>query len=128
MSILRWVITRWMLVELALKLIDGHVVPSEFAALRNSAKLSDNDLFDALAKEIALKFSEGTWSLEDSDAAINHLFAFHMSDGSSKASTFFHSVFLAFDDGEHDHFCATGGRNPAELYTRPALARILGST
>ena len=113
--------------EHAAKLRTGALDAAAFKTLKLHTGLEESALFDALAKEIAERFSDGSWSFEDSDTAINNLHAFHMTNGTSPPPPFFHGVFLAFDDGEHDHGGRTKGADPVELYTKPAIARILGA-
>ena len=81
------------------------------------------ELFDEIAKYLALGFNSSELSYEFCDYVVTDLFG-PVNDTSGPKPQFFWDVYFAFDEGEYYH-----GNNrdedPVEVYTRPRIARII---
>jgi hypothetical protein len=85
--------------------------------------LSNGDLYDALALELALRFNSNTLDFGFCDQVINELHGVITWRNDHRPELFW-NIFLAFDAGEYYH---DGNRNidPVEAYTRPEIAQIV---
>ncbi len=103
--------------------LDRHLTETD--ALRWSAArgLSRRQLFDEIAKCLALGFYSSELSFEFCDAVVNDLAGPVTNTDGPKPERFW-DVYSAFDEGEYYH-----GNNrdedPVETYTRPMIDRIV---
>jgi len=110
---------------------DTKVVASEFEALCTAEGVTHLALFDALAKHIALGYSDSGWSFQQADAAMNNLWGLLISQvkgGGWEIPEYFYAVYEAFDAGEHRHSGDPDSINPEEQYTKPRIAALLDKT
>jgi hypothetical protein len=84
---------------------------------------SRSQVFEEIAKCLAVGFHTSELSFAFCDAVVNDLFGPY-TDTAKPKSELFWDVYLAFDEGEFYH-----GNNrdedPVETYTRPMIARIV---
>lgn len=112
--------------EFARSIVDAVVPNAEFEALCALRSVNVSALLDQLAGHIAHGYREGSWSFEDADGAMNHLWAFLCSRKDFEIPPYFYSVYEAFDAGEYYHSGDMHDVSPEERYTRPLIEKILG--
>jgi hypothetical protein len=104
--------------------LDRHLTEEDIQRWSTVSGWSRSQLFDEIAKSLALGFSTFELSFEFCDAVVNDLFG-PVTDTSGSRPELFWDVYSAFDKGEYYH-----GNNrdedPVETYTRPMIARIAG--
>ena len=101
------------------------------AAVRDLAGSIDRakEVYDAIGLETAERFLDGRMSFEDADWVANQLYSAMLADGVEYGfekyafAKLAFKIFEAFDAGEWHRHGEDG--DPAELYTRPFLQRIL---
>ncbi len=83
------------------------------------------DFYDELAVRLARGFDSTELSFEFCDAILNGIHDV-ITNADEERPALFWSVYLAFDEGEyyHNH---NRQEDPVETYTRPLIARIVGS-
>ena len=89
-------------------------------------RISPNELFNAVALEIARRFDSDHMGYEDADFAMNVLFSMMIenlsqSEDNSELAEPAYSIYDAFDGGEY----SVNDEDPVERYTKPAIKRIL---
>ncbi|MGA9985578.1 MAG: hypothetical protein WBP95_19050 [Acidobacteriaceae bacterium] len=85
-----------------------------------------SQLFDEIATYLAFGFNSSALSFEFCDAVVNDL-AGPVTNTSPPRPTVFWKVYSAFDEGEHYHG-DNRDEDPVEVYTRPAIARIVDAS
>ena len=103
--------------------LDRHLTEADVLRWSAVAGWSRSQVFEEIAKFLALGFNTSELSFKFCDAIVNDLFGPY-TDTSRPKSELFWDVYLAFDEGEYYH-----GNNrdedPVETYTRPMIARIV---
>jgi hypothetical protein len=84
---------------------------------------SRSQLFDGIAMRLASGFHRFELSFEFCDAVVNDLSG-PVSNTSGPTPSVFWQVYWAFDEGEYYHG-NDRDKDPAEIYTRPMIARVL---
>ncbi len=84
--------------------------------------LSRSQVFEEIARFLALGFNDSELSFSFCDAIVNDLFGPY-TDTAKPKSELFWEVYLAFDEGEYFHD-NNREEDPVEVYTRPMIARI----
>ena len=103
--------------------LDRHLTEQDVQRWSIVCGWSRSQLFDEIAKCLALGFNTSALSFEFCDMVVNDLFGL-VTSTSGPIPQLFWEVYLAFDEGEYYH-----GNNrdedPVEAYTRPMIARIV---
>ena len=101
----------------------------ELVALMAETGSSKEQLCDAVAAELALRFSEDSFSYNFCDDLANVMFGWLVSGFGDSTTTeipdFFFNVYLAFDEGEYRHPGDGEDVDPEVKYTRPLIAEIV---
>ncbi|NWK94477.1 hypothetical protein DM806_02035 [Sphingobium lactosutens] len=87
-------------------------------------RISDSELTEAMAIDVARRYSRHEVSYRPADWIMNNLFFALADDPKSGFSELFVDIFNAFDAGEYDR-SKDRSSEPSELYTRPSITRIL---
>ena len=103
--------------------LDRHMTEADVLRWSAARSLSRRQLFDEVAKWLALGFCSSELSFEFCDAVANDLASLVMNTDGPKPELFW-DVYSAFDEGEYYH---GNNRNedPVEIYTRPMIERIV---
>ena len=103
--------------------LDRHLTEADVLRWSTGSGLSRRQLFDGIAKCLALGFHSSELSFEFCDGVMNDLFGPVTNTDGPKPELFW-DVYSAFDEGEYYH-----GNNrdddPVETYTRPIIDRIV---
>jgi hypothetical protein len=103
--------------------LDRHLTEADVLRWCTIGGRSRSQVFEEIAKFLALGFYNSELSFGFCDAIVNDLFGSY-TDTAKPKSELFWDVYLAFDEGEYYH-----GNNrdedPVETYTRPMIARIV---
>jgi hypothetical protein len=103
--------------------LDRHLTEADVFRWSTESGWSRRQLFDEIAKSLALGFHTSELSFEFCDAVVNDLVG-PVTDTSGPKPEVFWDVYSAFDEGEYYH-----GNNrdedPVERYTRPMIDRIV---
>jgi hypothetical protein len=103
--------------------LDRHLTEADVLRWSAARGLSRRQLFDEIAKCLALGFYSSELSFEFCDAVVNDL-AGPVTNTDGPKPEFFWDVYSAFDEGEYYH-----GNNrdedPVETYTRPMIDRLV---
>ena len=98
----------------------------ELVALMAETGSSKERLWEAVAGELALGFSEDTLSYNFCDDLANLMFGWLDDDSNwPGVPDFFMRVYLAFDAGEYRHRGDAEDVDPEVKYTRPLIAEIV---
>ena len=102
--------------------LDRHLTEEDVLRWSTISGWCRRELFDEVAKRLAIGFHASELSFEFCDAVVNDLFG-PVSNTSGPKPEVFWDVYSAFDEGEYYH---GNNRNedPVETYTRPMIARI----
>ena len=99
--------------------LDRHLTEADVLRWSAAMGLSRRQLFDEIAKCLALGFYSSEFSFQFCDAVVNDLFGPVTNTAGPKPELFW-DVYSAFDEGEYYH-----GNNPdedpVETYTRPMI-------
>jgi hypothetical protein len=103
--------------------LERHLTEADVERWRNACGWSRSQLFDEIAKSLALGYNALELSFEFRDMVVNDL-AGPVTNTSGPKPQIFWEVYSAFDQGEYYH-----GNNrdedPVEVYTRPMIARVV---
>jgi hypothetical protein len=103
--------------------LDRHLTETDVERWTAISGWSRSQLFDGIAKYLALGFNSSELSFEFCDAVVNDLFG-PVTNTSRPRPQVFWDVYSAFDEGEYYH-----GNNrdedPVSVYARPMIARLL---
>jgi len=103
--------------------IDHHLTEADVLRWSTGTGWSRRQLFDQIAKGLALGFYTSKLSFEFCDAVVNDLFG-PVTNTSGPKPEIFWDVYSAFDEGEYYH-----GNNreeePVETYTRPYIDQLV---
>jgi hypothetical protein len=103
--------------------LDRHLTEADVLRWSSEVGCSQYQLFDEIAKSLALGFNTSELTFEFCDAVVNDLSG-PVTNTSGPRPELFWEVYSAFDEGEYYH-----GNNrdedPVETYTRPMIARIV---
>jgi len=102
--------------------LDRHLGEDDVERWSTECDSSRFQLFQAIARYLALGFDDSKLSFEFCDAVVNDL-AIAVTNTSGPRPELFWEVYSAFDQGEFYH---DNNRNedPVQVYTRPTIARI----
>jgi hypothetical protein len=104
--------------------LERHLSEADVERWCNLSGWPRSQLFDEIAKRLALGYSASDLSFHFCDKVVNDL-AGPVTNTSGPRPQIFWEVYSAFDEGEYYH-----GNNrdedPVEVYTRPMIARIVG--
>ena len=104
----------------------GNLPREEVASAVEATGLTREDIYNAVAVEVARRFDAGRMDYEDSDACANALHGRMITDPEDSSQIRMahpaYEIFLAFDAGEWDR---ADGSDPVEEYTRPEIRSIL---
>jgi hypothetical protein len=105
--------------------LDRHLTEGDVERWSTGCDWSRFQLFEAIARYLALGFNASELSFEFCDAVVNDL-SVAVTNTSGPRPQLFWEVYSAFDQGEFYH---DNNRNedPVEVYTRPMIARIAES-
>jgi hypothetical protein len=113
-----------MTIEGALTICAERFLTREEVASLCAATDSDvNAALDALAREVASRYLQGTTRFTVADTLMNDLFT-HAAFHSNLPPTFMR-VYEAFDQGEYRHEGDKGGVDGEAVYTRPMLSALI---
>lgn len=100
-----------------------HLTETDVERWSNACGWSRSQLFDEIAKSLALGYNASALSFDFCDMVVNDL-ASPVTNTSGPKPQIFWEVYSAFDEGEYYH-----GNNrdedPVEVYTRPMIARVI---
>ena len=103
---------------------------SDFEAIREREKLSEQDLLDQVSRHIAHEYAGKKLPYWIADDIANYLWGIAMSlevdaDGTLDVPRYTMDVYSAFDSGEYLRSTDDPGVDPAEKYTRSAIEEII---
>jgi hypothetical protein len=103
--------------------LERHLTEADVERWSAASGWSRSQLFDEVAKRLALGYNASDLSFDFCDMVVNDL-AGPVTNTSGPRPQIFWEVYSAFDEGEYYH---GNNRNedPAEVYTRPMIARIV---
>ena len=103
--------------------LERHLTEEDVERWSNACGWSRPQLFDEIAKCLALGYNPSVLSFDFCDMVVNDL-AGPVTNTSGPGPQIFWDVYAAFDEGEYYH-----GNNrdedPVEIYTRPMIARVV---
>ena len=101
----------------------------EFERLRRDLGLATRSLLDAIARYVAHEYASGRLPFQVADELVNELWEYAVAKdpitGEGWIPDYFDSVYVAFDSGEYLRADDPPGTDPAEKYTRTAIAAII---
>ena len=102
---------------------ERHLTETDVERWSAACGWSRSQLFDEIAKRLALGYNASDLSFDFCDMVVNDL-AGPVTNTSGPRPQIFWEVYSAFDEGEYYH---GNNRNedPVEVYTRPMIARIV---
>jgi hypothetical protein len=103
--------------------LDRHLTEADVLRWSTLHGWSRSQLFEEIAKFLALGFNTSELSFQFCDAIVNDLFGPYTDTAKTKSELFW-DVYLAFDEGEYYHG-SNRDEDPVETYTRPMIARIV---
>jgi hypothetical protein len=103
--------------------LERHLTETDVERWSNVCGYPRRQLFDEIAKHLALGYNASDLSFEFCDAVVNDL-AGPVTNTSGPGPQIFWDVYSAFDEGEHYHG-NNRSEDPVEVYTRPMIARIV---
>jgi hypothetical protein len=103
--------------------LDRHLTESDILRWSAATGLFRRQLFDEIAKALAVGFHSSVLSFEFCDAVVNDL-AGPVTNTDGPKPELFWDVYSAFDEGEYYHGNERG-EDPVETYTRPMIDRIV---
>ena len=108
---------------IAYRSLARHLTDADVERWSKECGWSRSQLFDEIAKRLALGYSASELSFDFCDMVVTDLFS-PVTNTSGLKPQIFWEVYSAFDEGEYHH-----GNNrdedPVEAYTRPMIARIV---
>lgn len=102
--------------------LDRHLTEEDVLRWSTTSGWSRRQLFNEVAKRLAIGFHDSELSFEFCDAVVNDLFGPVTNTSGPKPKVFW-DVYSAFDEGEYYHG-DNRDEDPVETYTRPMIARI----
>lgn len=114
---------RMTLDDLIRKAVDESFDAAEVAAFCKEQAMTQAEFADVVSRSVATRYDSGELDFGFCDGVMNQLFGFAMKECEMPPYAF--SVFLAFDEGEYYHPKDSRDTDPEQLYTRPAIAKIL---
>jgi hypothetical protein len=109
--------------EVEYRSLERHLTETDVERWSNESGWSRSQLFDEIAKLLALGYNASELSFHFCDMVVNDL-ASPVTNTSPPRPQIFWEVYSAFDEGEYYH-----GNNrdedPVEVYTRPMIAQIV---
>jgi len=103
--------------------LDRHLTETDIERWSSECGWPRSQLFDEVAKRLALGYNTSDLSFDFCDMVVNDIFG-PVTNTSGPKPQIFWDVYSAFDEGEYYH-----GNNrdedPVEVYTRPMIARIV---
>jgi hypothetical protein len=103
--------------------LERHLTEEDGERWSDMCGWSRSQLFDEIAKSLALGYNASELSFDFCDMVVNDL-AGPVTNTSGPRPEIFWEVYSAFDEGEYYH-----GNNreedPVEVYTRPMIARVV---
>jgi hypothetical protein len=103
--------------------LQRHITEADVERWSSECGWSRSQLFDEIAKLLALGYNASELSFDFCDVVVNDL-ASPVTNTSGTGPQVFWNVYSAFDEGEYYH-----GNNrdedPVEVYTRPMIARVV---
>lgn len=103
--------------------LDRHLTETDVERWSTECGWSRSQLFDEIAKRLALGFNSSDLSFHLCDMVVNDL-ASPVTNTSGPRPQIFWEVYSAFDEGEYYHD-NNRDEDPVEVYTRPMIARIV---
>jgi hypothetical protein len=100
-----------------------HLSEADVSRWSAAKGVSRRQLFDEIAKSLALGFHSSELSFEFCDAVMNDL-AGPVTNTEGPKPEVFWNVYSAFDEGEYYH-SNNRDEDPVETYTRPMIERIV---
>ena len=102
--------------------LERHLTEGDVQRWSTGCGWSRSQLFDAIARYLALGFNTSELPFAFCDAVVNDL-AVAVTDTSGPRPQLFWEVYSAFDEGEYYHD-DNRQEDPVEAYSRPMIARI----
>jgi hypothetical protein len=103
--------------------LDRHLTEADILRWCAARVVSRRQLFDEIAKSLALGYQSSELSFEFCDAVVNDLLSPVTNTDGPKPELFW-EVYSAFDEDEHYHG-NDREKDPVETYTRPMISRIV---
>lgn len=103
--------------------LERHLTEADVERWSAASGLSRSQLFDEVAKRLALGYIASDLSFDFCDMVVNDL-AGPVTNTSGPRPQIFWEVYSAFDEGEYYHG-DNRNEDPVEVYTRPMIARIV---
>jgi hypothetical protein len=103
--------------------LDRHLTEADVLRWSSEAGCSRSQLFDGIAKSLALGFHTSELSFEFCDAVVNDLSG-PVTNTSGPRPELFWAVYSAFDEGEYYHD-DNREKDPVKTYTRPMIVGIV---
>ncbi len=103
--------------------LDRHLSEADVERWSSACSWSRSQLFDEIAKLLALGYNTSELTFEFCDMVVNDL-STPVTNTSGPRPLVFWEVYWAFDEGEHYHG-DNRDEDPVEVYTRPMIARIV---
>lgn len=109
--------------QLVRRAADRELTEDDLTSFLQSRDVTRHDLFDALVAFLARGFVSRELSFAFCDTAVNEIFGLTNYD----ASEFTWAVYGAFEEGEYHHAGDSRDLDPAEVYARPLLEKLVAS-
>jgi hypothetical protein len=106
--------------------LEYHLAEGDVERWAVACRCTRTQLFDEIAVCLAFGFHNSDLSFEFCDAVVNDLCG-PVANTSGPRPQVFWQVYSAFDQGEYYHG-DNRDENPVEVYTRPAIARIVDAS
>lgn len=103
--------------------LDRHLTEADVERWSNACGWSRSQLFDEIAKGLALGYNASELSFDFCDMVVNDLTG-PVTNTSGPKPQIFWEVYSAFDEGEYYHG-SNRDEDPVAVYTRPMIARIV---
>ncbi|WP_348261176.1 hypothetical protein P8935_15375 [Telmatobacter sp. DSM 110680] len=103
--------------------LERHLTEEDVERWRNACGCSRSQLFDEIAKGLALGYNASELLFDFCDMVVNDL-ASPVTNTSGPKPQIFWEVYSAFDAGEYYHG-DNRDEDPVEVYTRPMIARVV---
>jgi hypothetical protein len=110
----------------AYRALERHLGEKDVERWAAARRCTRTQLFDEIATCLAFGFHSSDLSFEFCDAVVNDLCGPVTSTSGPRPQVFW-QVYSAFDEGEHYHG-DNRDEDPVEVYTRPAIARIVDAS
>jgi hypothetical protein len=103
--------------------LDRHLTEKDVERWSSECGWPRSQLFDEVAKRLALGYNSSDLSFAFCDMVVNDLSS-PVTNTSGPRPEIFWEVYSAFDEGEYYH-SDNRNENPVEVYTRPMIARVV---